>query len=705
MTTNSTGPTLHAVSPGPPSRPRLVLLQTLVTIGLSYHLLYSQGTLLAVEAQYLVILVLFVLVALLTVLPARVIEVKWFIEVLVLANTIITTAILWAGNPTSDLYLVYFLIILLASFTPSLKQMIGLSIILCVGYGAVLYVETLSTGKVLEAHFLRVPVLFILAIFYGVTTDTLRKEREQRVGLRDDLALLKRAEEALRESAEKFRDLVENTNDLFWEADQNGVYTYCSPNVVSILGYEQAELIGKTPFDFMPPEEAQRVGTLFGAIVAEQKPFSLLTHTIRRKDGNLGTMECSGRPFFDQQGQLVGYRGVDRDITERKHLEVQLRQAQKMEAIGQLAGGVAHDFNNLVTVITGYSELVLQSLNATAPERRNVEQIKRAGERAAGLTSQLLAFSRKQLLQPKVLNLNAVVTNIDSLLQRVIGEHIHLVTVLEPTLGRVKADPGQIEQVIMNLAVNARDAMPQGGKLTVETADVDLDQAFAAQHVPLQRGPYVMLAVSDTGCGMDVETQAHVFEPFFTTKQPGKGTGLGLSTVYGIVKQSGGYIWASSELGQGATFKIYLPRVQDTGETVEPSVATAERGSGIETVLLVEDEPAVRRLIADMLRPLGYRVLEARHGIEAQMIDREHKGPIHLLITDVVMPQISGRKVAELLTSSRPNLKVLFVSGYTDDAVVHHGLLEPGINFLQKPFAADTLARKVREVLDAPSRL
>ena len=389
------------------------------------------------------------------------------------------------------------------------------------------------------------------------------------------------------------------------------------------------------------------------------------------------------------------------DITERKHLEQQLRQAQKMEAIGQLAGGIAHDFNNMLTVISGYSELVLATLPPGDPQRGNIEQIKQAGERAAALTRQLLAFSRRQVLEPKVLDLNAVATNMDKMLQRLIGENIALVTVLKPGLGRVKADPGQVEQVIMNLAVNARDAMPRGGKLTIETADVELDEAYARNHITVKPGPYVMLAVSDTGCGMDAQTQTRVFEPFFTTKEKGKGTGLGLSTVYGIVKQSGGYIWVYSEVGRGTTCKIYLPRVEEALGTSQPGAFPASVLRGSETVLLAEDEEVVRSLASRVLRENGYTVLEASNGEEALQLCAQQRGTIRLVMTDVVMTGMSGRELAERLHVAHPEMTVLFTSGYTDEAVVRHGILDTGVAFLQKPFTPDALLHKVREVLDA----
>jgi PAS domain S-box-containing protein len=390
------------------------------------------------------------------------------------------------------------------------------------------------------------------------------------------------------------------------------------------------------------------------------------------------------------------------DMTQRNRLEEQLRQAQKMEAIGRLAGGIAHDFNNLLTVIKGYTGILLESLDTHHALRKDVEQIQKAAERAASLTRQLLAFSRKQVLQIEVLDLNSIVTNMDKMLRRLIGEDIDLVTILHPFLEPVQADPGQIEQVIMNLAVNARDAMPQGGKLTIETTNTELDEAYARQHVDVTPGRYALLAMTDTGSGMDTETQSHLFEPFFTTKEQGKGTGLGLATVHGIVNQSGGHIQVSSEPHQGTTFKIYLPAIKATPELVnQQRQETLAAGQGSETILLVEDEAAVRELALRILLDAGYTVLEASHGEEAIQVAERYGGPIHLLLTDVVMPGgVSGPQLVAYLASQRQNIKFLYMSGYTDDAMVHPDMLESGTHFLQKPFSSNTLVRKLREVLD-----
>ena len=382
---------------------------------------------------------------------------------------------------------------------------------------------------------------------------------------------------------------------------------------------------------------------------------------------------------------------VFNDITRRQQAEDQLRQVQKMEAVGQLAGGVAHDFNNLLTIINGYGELLRSRLPPGDPNREMLDTIVKAGERAATLTRQLLTFSRKQVVAPRVLDLNGVVSDMEKMLRRVIAEDIALTTSLQPDLGQIKADPGQLEQVLMNLAVNARDAMPQGGKLLIETTNMD------------RPGPYVMLAVSDSGHGMTPEVKARIFEPFFTTKETGNGTGLGLATVHGIVQQCGGYIEVESQPGAGTTFRIFLPRTEEAGHSHKSVHDLKVAPRGTETVLLVEDEDAVRSLGQHILHDCGYTVLEAADGKEALQVGMQHQGSIHLLVTDVVMPGVGGRLVAEQLVGLRPEMKVLYTSGYADDAVVHHGVLQDRMNFLQKPFVPVALAQKVREVLDGPS--
>jgi len=392
---------------------------------------------------------------------------------------------------------------------------------------------------------------------------------------------------------------------------------------------------------------------------------------------------------------------VKERTAESKNLEAQLLQSQKLEAVGQLAGGIAHDFNNLLTAIIGYSQLSLYRLSPDDSLRSNLEEIKKAGDRAASLTRQLLAFSRKQVMQPKVFDLNLVIADLERMLRRMIAEDIEIRTMLQEELGNVRADPGQIEQVILNLAVNGRDAMPFGGKLTIETTNVYLDEAFAQQHLAVVPGAYVMLAVSDTGMGMDAETQQHIFEPFFTTKEVSKGTGLGLSTVYGIVKQSGGNIWVYSEAGKGTTVKIYLPRVDEGAEEYKRPVTLTVLPEGNETILLVEDDEMVRRLARDVLKTSGYQVLEAASGSVARQICEQNKEVIHLLLTDVVMPEMSGREVVNRLLPLHPEMRVLYMSGYAENSIVHHGVLDEGISFIAKPFSPQALTLKVREILDS----
>ena len=423
--------------------------------------------------------------------------------------------------------------------------------------------------------------------------------------------------------------------------------------------------------------------------------------TILLPDAPPRAVLMSGRPLVDAAGRRLGAVIAVQDITERKQLEGQLRQAQKMEAVGRLAGGIAHDFNNLLNVITGYGEMLSDHFPTKDPMHARVEQIKKAAQRAASLTRQLLAFSRKQVIEPRVIDLNALLADTDKMLRRVIGEDVELTMVEGDGLGRIKADAGQIEQIVMNLVINARDAMPQGGRIRIETANADLDAVYAREHPGARAGAYVMLAVTDDGVGMDAEIQSHVFEPFFTTKETGKGTGLGLATVYGIVKQNDGYIWLSSEPGKGACFQIFLPRVYENAEVTQiREPAFPPRGT--ETVLVVEDEDAVRHVVREALKQFGYTVLETGDAEEGLKLALTHPGPVHLLVTDMVMPKMSGRMLAQQVQARRSGIKVLYMSGYTDSSIVQQGVLERGLAFLQKPFTLKALAGKVRQTIDAP---
>ena len=526
------------------------------------------------------------------------------------------------------------------------------------------------------------------------------------VGAITDVTERKRAEEALVASGERYRTLFEGAAEGILVADIKGQqFKYANPAICRMLGYTAEELTRLGVADIHPKEALDHVAADFET---QARGEMILSYEIPclRKDGSVIYVSIATASV------VIGGRkcnvGFFTDISERKRaeqemaaLQEQLRQSQKMEAIGQLAGGIAHDFNNLLTIIKGYSQLSLMELKEGNALKVNIEQIEKAANRAADLTGRILAFSRHQIMDMKVLNLNTIVENLEKMLHRMIGENIELKMYLTEDFGRVKTDAGQIEQVIMNLAVNARDAMPHGGKFTIETANVELDEEYARKHADVTPGHYVMLSVSDTGIGMTPEVKERVFEPFFTTKKKGEGTGLGLSTVYGIVKQSGGHIWVYSEVGKGTTLKIYLPRVDEPLDEIRKEGVVREglpRGS--ETILVVEDEEVVRKLTVRILQEQGYRVLEGGQGIDAFPIADEHEGQIHLLLTDVVMPKMSGKELAGRIAPLRPGIKVLYMSGYTDNAIAHHGILDKGINFIQKPFTVDGLARKVREVLD-----
>lgn len=503
-----------------------------------------------------------------------------------------------------------------------------------------------------------------------------------------------------RESEESFRSFYENAPIGIYRTSRDGKFLMVNPTLLKMLDMTFEEL---AEFDLNNRAKWNYSRRKFVEQIEREGKITGLETAWQKSDGTTVFMRENARCVRGANDSVLYYEGMLEDITEQKQLEEKLRQSQKMDAIGQLAGGVAHDFNNVLTIINGYSELALRRMEEDNPLRRNLEEIKKAGKRAASLTRQLLAFSRKQMLEPKTLDLNLIVSEMDKMLRRLIGEDIDFVTVLQPELGSVKADPGQIEQVILNLAVNARDAMPRGGKLMIETSNIYLDDVYARKHNVVNSGNYVMLAVSDTGTGMDSEIQEHIFEPFFTTKENGKGTGLGLSTVYGIVKQSEGNIWVYSEIGCGTTFKVYLPLVDETANFSKQESAFTDLPEGDETVLLVEDEIAVRDLVGDILRTHGYKVLVAEHCSHALEIGANFDGEIALMVTDVVMPQMSGRDLAERLSPIRPKMKILYMSGYTDSAIVHHGVLEDGTHFIQKPFAPQNFARKVRETLDLPA--
>ncbi|MGH3071978.1 MAG: PAS domain S-box protein [Gaiellaceae bacterium] len=525
--------------------------------------------------------------------------------------------------------------------------------------------------------------------------------RPARVVIALDVTDRLESERLLRASEARYRDLFENATDLIAACDIDGRLTAVNEAFVRALGYTREELLQMRVEDLVPEEGRSVIPNARERKLTGAEEASIYEHELVARDGRRIQVEVASRLIFEND-RPVGTEAICRDITDRKSLEEQLRQAQRLEAIGRLAGGVAHDFNNLLTVISGYAESLLEGRDRESePE---LDQIAVAAERAALLTRQLLAFSRRQVVQPRVVQVNEVVEGLTPMLERLIGEDVELVTSLAHELGFVRADPGQLEQVILNLAVNARDAMPGGGRLTIQTSNVDLDEEYVAHHGESTVGPHVMLSVGDSGQGMDTETLSHMFEPFFTTKPVGTGTGLGLATVYGIVKQSGGSIWIYSEPGKGTTLKIYLPRVEaavaDDLGLPAPAVAAAH---GTETILVAEDEPSLRRLSARILEKHGYEVVVAESATDAVRIVEANGRTFDLLLTDLIMPELSGAALAERVRRLVPGIRVLFMSGYADDVVTKNGALEPGAPFLEKPFTANELAAKVRELLDAPA--
>jgi PAS domain S-box-containing protein len=524
---------------------------------------------------------------------------------------------------------------------------------------------------------------------------------EKIIHIATDITDRKRTEAALRQSEERYRSHFEYVSDAVYSIDRGLKVLSVSPSVEKLLGYKAEELVGRPIYELniLAPEYMEKaLGDIKKVFSGES--ISGATYEFIARDGSRKFGEVSGSPLV-QEGQVTAIVSVARDVTERKRLEEQLHQSQKLEAIGTLAGGVAHDFNNLLTVILGDADLLLLELGESHPFYKRIVEIREAGQRAAALTRQLLAFSRRQVIEPKILNLNDVVINVRKMLDRLIGENIRLAMELSSDLGQVKVDPGQIEQVVINLAVNAKDAMPEGGQISIQTANIDLAPSFFAEkniaHVP---GPYVVLKLADTGAGMTPEVLSHVFEPFFTTKKPGSGTGLGLATVYGIVKQNKGFIFVASEPGKGAQFSIYLPMVAGEKKVPKADPISPQGPFGDETVLVVEDDAQLRAVIAKCLKRCGYRVVEAEDVESALIFCDRHRQPIHLLLTDVVMPGKSGKDLADRLTLLQPAMKVLFMSGYTDEGIARYGVLEPGISLLQKPFSLEALANRVREVLD-----
>lgn len=879
---------IDRVVAGTANRYLILILHTLVTIVLSYQMVFTAAALLSAIPRELIVSGLLGSTLILALLPDRAWGTKWLAGGLVIIDTVATSLILYlSGNASSNLYLTYFLIMLLAAFAPSLKQMTALAFLLCAAHGVTLYLELGQSGLLEEGRLLTIPVLFILAMFYGVTTESARKLSRDKAELLLHIKERKRAEEENLRAQAFITSIVENLpNMLFVKDAETLAFVRLNKAGEELLGYPRQELVGKTNHDCFPKEEADLLSAQDRRVLEHKRLLDIPEETIRTKHKGARTLHTKKIPILDEQGNARYLLGISEDVTERRqaedalrvktqqlqaisecmtrfledgdwgrassyllrsaltqtgseygfigvlqegqalqvlasgelapegglrgmargregrsgtteegevvHLESMLGEvitsgrvvlsndchgtspsgnlpsglppprhilgvpilhgaevvgiigvanrpggytgeeqgrleilmqaagvlydsyrrqvreselenrlvlSQKLEAVGRLAGGIAHDFNNLLTIIVGYCHVLLKGMDQADPLRKGIDEIRRAGEHASSLTHQLLAFSRRQVLKPKILNLNAVVSELAPMLLRVIGEHIHLVNKLDPKLGNVEADPGQIQQVLMNLVINARDAMPEEGRLTIETANVDFSTGYKRGQVEVS-GRFASLSVTDTGLGMDHETQSHVFEPFFTTKAQGEGTGLGLATSYGIIKQSGGFIFVDSEPGQGSTFRIYLPRVDGEAQPEDPEKAEAITVGGMETVLLVEDQHGVRALLRQALEQSGYVVIEAENGSQALEVSKGYAASIDLLLTDLVMPKMGGPEVATQLSRERPNMKVLYMTGYSKDAMARRKIANGAHHLLQKPFTPDVLVRTVRQILD-----
>jgi len=683
-------------APGPGRRAELLLIQILVAIVLSYHLLLSHETHGLHPVKEWVVLGLLLLVAGVMVFPGRVWESSWFVGALVLLDTLVTsTLIYFSPNDESGFHITFFLIILVAASAPTLQQAVALSITLCAGYAGLLYLGPSQVHNLSESELLEIPVLLIMAAFYGVSADTVRRLRNKAT----------QVAQVAQESERNFRNLVESARDAIIQADASGRIVWWNKASETLFGYEEHEMLGQPLVHLMP--ERYREAHLQGIERFRQTGEArMLGKTVEieglRKDGTEFPVELS--VVATGSGTDAHFSGILRDLTERRRLdaivrrrEEEKRQQQKMEIIGRLAAEVAHDFGQILLVIMGSSQLLLKGRQADDPVYRRVDEIKKAAERGEAITRRLLAFSRKQPLHLRRLNLNRLVADQAPMIKNLLGPEVELVTDLAADLGPVMADSAQLDQVLMNLASNARDAMPRGGTFTIQTRNTDRGP-FNGEDRPTL-GAFVRLVVKDTGVGMEAGVLAHCFQPFYTTKELGHGTGLGLATVHGIIEQCGGTIEVESQPGRGTTFTICFPR-EDQKEEMEEPPAPPEMPRGNETILLVDDDRDVRMLVQEVLNEQGYTVLEVGSPENALFLAGEHPGQIHLLLTDVVMPQMNGKQLAERLSALRPGIKTLYVSGYSGEILESHGVAEPEALCIPKPFTVETLACKVREVLD-----
>ncbi len=697
------GPQVEKSFEMPSRRYQLCLLHSLVSIVLCYQLVFSSGGEIGSVWKNLIAVGMLGTILVLFQLPVRLWSATWLTGALVLGDTFITSLVIYlAGHASSNLYMTFFLIILIAAFAPSFKQLVVLSLLLCSAYGLILYFQGEGHLLLSEERLLQLPVLLILGIFYGVTNQTARSLRDEKETLLHNISEVKEKEKALRASEKRYRNWIQLSPDGIVIIKDHTI-DFLNDSGCHIIGAETSEqVIGKSPYEFMDPDDQAGIKEQIQQVLDGQDKVTYAEKQVRRLDGTTVDVELGATAITEREQVVVQL--VLRDISERKQLENRFHQAQKMESIGLLAGGIAHDFNNMLTVINGHSEMLAEDEALTIEQRECIEPIQKAAQRATVLTSQLLAFSRRQVLQPKVLNLNSSISDIQQILRPLVGETIALHTDLTSDQVHVKVDPTQLEQVIINLTLNAREAMPEGGKLTISTRAAEIEPGqFQKELSGVPGGRYALLQISDTGIGMDPSTKAQIFEPFFTTRGKGKakGSGLGLSTAYGIIKQSGGLIQVDSHVNEGATFSIYLPLAKEVIPETK-SEETVGRSTGTETLLVVDDEAGVRSMVRDFLQNRGYDVLVAMDGEEALHVSDAFSGHIDLLLTDVIMPNLGGLEMSEKFLLKRPGTKIVFMSGYTDDEVFQNGIEATSMHFVQKPFSLPVLANKVRKVLDHP---
>lgn len=679
-----------------------LLIQWLLFIMLIFFSLYSTGIneIKNLYGLIAVIVCLAVCNILFSFKPLIFLKNKLGINVIFLIDiTAISLTVFFTRGIDSDLYLAYFLIIFISALSSNVIRSIVITTVISIVYIGLLLKNKQYISLLEPSILIRIPFFYVTSFFCSFLTEQLHLEIVKRKDVEKSLSA---SEEILKKEKEKMKMYLDIAANIFLVLDVNGNVTLINKKGCEVLECKEEDILNKNWFDnYISPETREESKSIFLNLIAGKIDMAEYSeNTVLSKSGKKKNILWHNTVVEDGKDKITAVLSSGEDLTERKELEKQFFHAQKMESIGRFASSIAHDFNNILTTISGYAALAKNEINPGSPAYEDIGQVIKATSSATNLVGQLLAFSRRQVILPKVMNLNELVSNMNTIIRRLTGENIEIIIKPGEEIGMIKADSSQIEQILINLVVNARDAMPKGGALTIETANVTLDRNYTVQHIGVVPGEFIMMSVSDTGGGMSEEAKAHIFEPFFTTKEEGKGTGFGLSTVYGIVKQHQGTIWVYSELNKGTTFKIYFPRVDEKAQRLIKTENDEQLSSGNESILIVEDNESVRQLAVRILGGLGYNILEANDGEEALSVAKQHKGDIHLLLSDVVMPKMESKELVEKLKLISPMIKIIFTSGYTDDVIAQHAVLEKDSAFLQKPFTASTLANKVREMLD-----